>query len=119
MPRRPGPWRGPPSQWLILVACSLMVIGPGMAAADDHHHHPHPRDHDLARRMVHSGAILPLERLLEHHPSLRTGRLLEIELKQKHEKYIYEIEALDEHGQVMKLSMDAQTGQLLQRRKDD
>ncbi|MBF0294351.1 MAG: PepSY domain-containing protein [Magnetococcales bacterium] len=73
-------------------------------------------DHELARRLVGSGAILPLERILERHPQLREGRLLEVELERKHGRMVYEIEVVHPSGDVAKYHFDAGSGELLKKR---
>ncbi len=74
-------------------------------------------DHELARRLVESGAILPLERILERHPQVREGRLLEVELERKHGRMVYEIEVVHPSGDVEKFYFDAGSGELLKNKK--
>ncbi|NBC46692.1 MAG: peptidase [Gammaproteobacteria bacterium] len=70
-------------------------------------------DAELARRLVESGRILPLEQLLERVQLIRSGVLLEAELEYESEQatYVYEIELLDDAGQVWEFELDAETGE--------
>jgi len=60
-----------------------------------------------------TGAILPLERILELAREHRSGRVLETELEREQGRYVYEIELLDAGGVVHELELDAASGKLL------
>ncbi len=47
------------------------------------------------------------------------GRIMEVELEKKRNRYIYEIELVDKNGKVWELKIDAATGSLLSREEDD
>ena len=69
------------------VTCLLLSLTTGVAVlADD--------DHREARRLMESGAILPLEEVIETIRKQRPGRILEVELEREHGGYVYEIEAV-------------------------
>ena len=96
---------------------SLLVIGGlwlclGMAPRAD-------SDHDQARRLQQAGDILPLEKILDRVQAIQAGRVIEVELEQKHGQYIYEIESVDAGGQVHEMKFDAKSGKLLSIKKDD
>lgn len=76
-------------------------------------------DHERARALLESGEILPLERILENIRADYPGRLLEVKLEQEKGAVIYEIELLDSEGKVWELELDAVTGELLKRERDD
>ena len=77
-------------------------------------------DHRLARGLLESGRILPLEQLLEKiRPQFPGGRVLEVELEQEDDGIVYEIELLDPQGRVWELEVDAVTGEPLKREQDD
>lgn len=92
----------------ICIACCL----PGISLAGD------KGDHLKARQLVQEGTILPLEQIIEraklHHP----GRILEVEFEQEHNGYVYEIELVDEKGQVWELEYDAETGELIEKEQE-
>ncbi|MBF0399822.1 MAG: peptidase M4 [Magnetococcales bacterium] len=96
---------------LLCVGAALTGAYPACAADT---HHP---DHEMARRLVQSGAILPLERILEQNRKMRRGVLLDVELETKHGVYLYEIEMVDSNGQVTELRFNARTGDLLQEKQ--
>ena len=45
--------------------------------------------------------------------------MLEVEFESEHGQYIYEIEILNPQGIVWELELDAQTGQLLERKQEE
>ncbi|MBF0184633.1 MAG: PepSY domain-containing protein [Magnetococcales bacterium] len=75
-------------------------------------------DHDRARHLRQAGTILPLERIVEKISQGGKGRLLKVELEQRHGVWIYEIKRLDEQGRLLELEFDAETGDLLRSRED-
>jgi uncharacterized membrane protein YkoI len=76
-------------------------------------------DQDEALRLRQEGVILPLEQLLQQaldrYPD---AKLLEAELEQKHDVYIYEVELLTAEGVVRELDFSATTGQLIKDKED-
>ncbi len=76
-------------------------------------------DHDEARRLRERADILPLAEILERLPQTRDGRILEVELKHRKKRPLYEIELLDREGVVWELYFDAVTGELLKEKVDD
>lgn len=80
----------------------------------------HDLSQDEALKLRQAGAIqssqLFIERALERYPK---ARLLELELEEKHGRYIYEVELLTAQGQVRELKFDASKGDLLEDEEDD
>jgi len=85
----------------ILVVMTLLTSSFN-ARADD--------DHLRAKDLVDSGEILPLDKILQKAFEGHQWRLLEAELEEKHGRYIYELEILDDKGKVRKLKYDAKNG---------
>ncbi|QXH60311.1 PepSY domain-containing protein [Pseudomonas azerbaijanorientalis] len=76
-------------------------------------------DQDEALRLRQQGVILPLEQLLQQAMGRYPGaKLLEAELEEKHDVYIYEVELLTPEGVVRELDIDATTGRLLKDKED-
>lgn len=77
-------------------------------------------DQDEALRLRQEGLILPLEHLLQqalgHYPG---ARLLEAELEEEDDIYVYEVELLTREGVVRELELDARTGRLLKDKEDN
>ncbi|MBF0629014.1 MAG: peptidase [Magnetococcales bacterium] len=96
------------------IGLILLLSAPAGHAEDQHH-----PDHELARRMVQSGTILPLQRIVEGDPQIRGKRLLDVELEKKQDDYFYEIKILDEHGTVRELWFNARTGTPLSRKPQE
>jgi uncharacterized membrane protein YkoI len=94
------------------MLAAMLLIGPGLPAHAD-------ADHLTARRLRDAGEILSLERIAERARAEKPGEILETELKQKHGRYIYEIEILDTGGRVWELKFDARSGALMKLEKED
>ena len=100
------------------VRKSLLLLGPivvvaifGTALGES--------DHQLSRRLMEKGEILPLQEVLGHIERDRTGRVLEVELERERGHYIYEIELLGEEGRVWEYKLDAATGEVIERKMED
>ncbi len=76
-------------------------------------------DHLEARRLMESGAVLPLQTILDRIHLDYPGRVLEVELEKEHGIIIYEIEIVDDEGKVRELRVNASNGELLRVREDD
>lgn len=91
---------------LSLLLATGLALGGSDATASDH------GDHDRARAALRAGEILPLPTLLERLQRSHPGQLLEVELERRHGQWIYEVKLLQAGGQVVKLHLDARTGEL-------
>jgi uncharacterized membrane protein YkoI len=96
--------------YIAWIPALLLLHGNAALASDDH---------ETARRLSEAGKILPLETILEHAQQHQPGRVLEVEFENIRGQYIYEIEILNAKGIVWELELDAQTGQLLERKQED
>lgn len=97
----------------LLVVSVLMVMGQTAAQADD------DNDHQQARRLKESGQILPLEQIIKAAQAEHPGRVIEVDLQTKKGRHVYEVELLDQHGEVWELYFDASSGELIKRKQDD
>lgn len=102
--------------WLKPVLTALLLTGltlPAARASDT-------RDHERARAAVQAGQVLPLPTLLERLQRTHPGQVLELELERDDGRWVYELKLLQANGQLLKLEVDAATGQVLQvKRKED
>lgn len=96
---------------ILLSLSPALLFFAGTAIADN--------DHDVARQLREAGDILSLESILQKVQADHPGKVLEVELENKHGKLVYEIELLDAQGKVWKLKVNPHTGELLQRKEDD
>lgn len=71
---------------------------------------------ELARQLLASGTILPLQHFIDQARALRPGKLIEADLHPKVEDhgYVYEIHMVDPRGRVWEVEFDAITGELLE-----
>lgn len=92
-----------------LAACVLcaaaLAVPPASASGKD--------DHDRARQAVQAGQVLPLPTVLERLQREVPGQVLEVELEQERERWIYEIKLLTPSGQLTKVKLDARTAEVL------
>jgi|SRR5690606_10298323 uncharacterized membrane protein YkoI len=100
-----------PLFWLCFLL-PLLALPPNVVADD--------LSQDEALRLRELGRIMPLEHLLSivqaRYPS---ARLLEVELEEDGDVYIYEVELITANGVVRELEIDASTGSLLKDEVDD
>lgn len=73
-------------------------------------------DHERAREAVVAGQILPLRTVLERLEREQAGQVLEIELESEDRRWIYEVKLLQPGGQLLKLEVDAGSGEVIGRR---
>lgn len=77
-------------------------------------------DQDEALALRRDGVILPLEHLLQAALGRYPGaRLLEAELEEDDDVYVYEVELLTHEGVVREIKLDAASGTLLKDEEDD
>ena len=93
------------------IITGLLIIFSIPLFADD--------DHDKAKHLMETGEILALEVVLKKAREIQTGKVLEVELKTKNNKQIYEIELLNSKGTVFEFKFDARTGKHLSTEKED
>ena len=76
-------------------------------------------DQDEALRLRREGLILPLETLIQRAMERYPGaRLLEAELEEEDDLYVYEIELLTTQGVARELEFDARDGRLIKDEED-
>ena len=73
-------------------------------------------DHERARKAVEFGQVLPLQDILQKISKDYPGQVLEVELDQEKGTWIYEIKQLSSNGTILKLDVDAKTGQVLKQK---
>ena len=77
-------------------------------------------DQDEALKLREEGVIMPLDQLLRSALWLYPGaRLLEAELEEEDDVYIYEVELVTADGTVRELELDARDGRILKDEEDD
>ena len=94
-----------------LAALALLLIASAQAR---------DLDQDEALRLRQEGVIQPLQQLLQQALQRYPGaRLLEAELEEESDQYVYEVELLTAAGQVRELELDAVSGRLIKDEEDD
>ena len=102
-----GPW----AAWAILATLAVCAaVGHGNALASD------KGDHERALQAVQSGQVLPLAKVLALVEKAHPGQVLEVELENYKQQWHYEIKLLQPDGRLMKLQVDARTGEVLKRK---
>lgn len=75
--------------------------------------------HDRALEAVARGEILSLSTILDRLRETDRGQVLEVELENEHDRWIYEVKTLAANGLVTKRLLDARTGALLPLDQED
>jgi uncharacterized membrane protein YkoI len=91
----------------VVVGLVVASLGAAPGHADDEH------DHDRARRAVEAGEVLPLDKILEGVERDYPGQIMEVELEQKRDRWVYEIKVLQTGGVLVKLKIDGRTGGII------
>ena len=92
-----------------LIGVAVMLIRP-LAASEDH---------EQVWKLKERGEILPLEVLIERVHRDHPGHLIEAELEREGDRYVYELEFVDETGKILEFYYDAQTGELIKSERQD
>ena len=98
-------------RFLITVFLLLGLFSTAFALSDE--------DHEQARRLKESGQILPLEQIIKAAQAEHPGRVIEVDLKSKGGRHIYEVELLGVDGEVWEFNFDATSGELIKRKRED
>lgn len=88
----------------------LLAVAAWSAQASDR------ADHDLARQALAAGQILPLRTVMDRLEREQPGQVLEVELERSDGRWIYEFKVLQVGGRLVKLKVDARTGDTVSRR---
>jgi Peptidase propeptide and YPEB domain len=105
------------SRWR-LAGMALLWLGLALSPAWGHGKDK-GGDHDRARDAVQASEVLPLATLLEQLRRSHPGQVLEIEFDREDGRLIYEVKLLHANGQLLKLEIDAATGQVLKVKRRD
>ena len=92
----------------LLAVALLCASAWPVAQADD--------DHEQAHRAVQAGEVMPLRGVLERLEREHPGQVLDVELERDGGRWIYEIKLLQAGGGLLKLEVDAASGQVLKAR---
>lgn len=96
-----------------LGASLLAATSMGVASDKDNG----KQKHEQVRALLEAGEIRSLEQVLQRIREEGRGHVLEAELERKDERYVYEVEVLDEQGKVRKYYYDASSGEAIDRRR--
>lgn len=70
-------------------------------------------DHEKAREALLRGEIMPLAQLLAKLEQDYPGQIIEVELEEKKQLFVYEIIVAQTNGKILKLYYNARNGELL------
>ncbi|WP_428167768.1 PepSY domain-containing protein [Diaphorobacter sp.] len=88
----------------------LLLVGAGATGGALH---ADERDHELARKALQQGQVLPLRTVIDKVERDHQGQVLKVEFEHDDGRYLYEIRLLQSDGRVAKLKVDAVNGQVL------
>ncbi len=106
--RRPTSVRRRALAWLVVC---LGAVGASSAWARD------DKDQDRVRDAVRAGEVMPLDELRERLRRSQPGELLELELEREDGRWIYRVKLLQPGGRIVKLEVDARSGEILRERR--
>jgi len=90
------------------VALALLLAGLAVAGERP------GADQDRARAAVQAGEVMPLPALLERVQRSHPGQVLRVELERDDGRWIYELRLLQPDGRLLKLEVDARSGEVLE-----
>lgn len=93
-----------------MLVAMLLVASSHHAFGDDGRRH---KDHDVARKAVERGEIVPLDTVLAQVRQQVPGEIVGIELEGERGRWVYEIKVIRPTGVVTKIKVDAATGQIM------
>ena len=73
-------------------------------------------DHDRALAALQAGEILPLPTIMARVAQAYPGHVLEVELERGDERWIYELKLLQPSGGLLKLEIDAKSGDVIKQK---
>ena len=100
-----------------LLETGLVCAGNEGSNHDEEKHEA--REHARVHSMAESNEILSLEQILHNARQQHAGRVLEVELEEKRGELVYEVEILDNNGEVWEMKLDARSGILLEEEQED
>lgn len=89
------------------LCCGLLVLAAGPVAAGDD-------DHEIARRALEAGEVLPLRTVLDIVEKQYPGQVVEVEFEHDDGEFQYEIKVLQQGGRLVTLDLDARTGEIVE-----
>ncbi|HEX6017130.1 MAG TPA: PepSY domain-containing protein [Burkholderiaceae bacterium] len=93
-----------------LLAALIALPASAVRAGDD-------KDQDRVRDAVRAGEVMPFDALRERLRRSHPGDVLELELERENERWIYEVKLLQPDGRIVKLEVDARSGEVLRERQ--
>lgn len=100
--------KSPAARFVILSLWALLGPFGTTARADTR------QDHEIARRALAAGEILPLRTVLQRLEQAHPGEVLEVELEQQSGRWIYEVKLLGSDGSISKLMVNAKDASLIE-----
>lgn len=101
----------PRALWRYLAPVCLVAALVALPRAWGHDH-----DQDRVRDAVRAGEVMPFDALRERLRKSHPGDVLELELERERGRWIYEVKLLQPDGRIVKLEVDARSGEVLRER---
>jgi uncharacterized membrane protein YkoI len=96
---------------LLLAAGMALATMSGTRADDD--------DHDVAKRALEQGRVLPLADIIAKIGPQVPGKVIEVELDDDDGMLLYDLKVLSPQGRLQEIEVDAATGKILKIEDDD
>ena len=109
---------------VIALTGTAGLLASGLSGAGNQHDgHDEGADkvheYEAIRGMAEQGDILSLEQILQNARLQHAGRVLETELEEKGDDLLYEVDILDDNGEVWEMKFDARSGVLIEEEQED
>jgi uncharacterized membrane protein YkoI len=75
--------------------------------------------HDIAIQLESDGKVLALEKIVTKARLIHEGRVIEAEISTENNRYVYDVEILDEDGVLWDLKFNAKDGELKESSKEE
>jgi len=118
MPHRAHPL-APRLRRLSLPVLLALTLGLWAFTGEGAHLHAEKHDHELARQALQQGQVLPLRTVLEKVERDYQGQAIKVEFEHDDGRFIYEIRLLQAGGRMVKLTVDAVDGKVLEVKQRD
>jgi hypothetical protein len=104
--RRDGPAMHLKSRRMAIGLLATLAVSAAEARADDH------RDHDVARQAVERGEIKPLAEILQAVRDKLPGEIAGVKIEREGGRLTYELRIVGARGRLLKVHVDAATGEI-------
>lgn len=90
----------------VMIAAFSLLLSANVYAHSD-------ADQEAATKALAAGEVLPLRTVLDSIKNTYPGRVMNVEFERSHDLWVYKIRLLQSQGRLLKLKVDAKTGEVI------